>query len=287
MEVKQRVRIGIINGYPRADRADLDLVGMISADELFAAILRREFPDLELESLFLADADEPIPSGAALNDFDGFIWTGSKLTIYHDTPEVKRQIEFSKALFEAGKPQCGSCWGVQMAAVAAGGEVEKMEQGRETFINRKITLTPEGRNCLLYDGNPEVFDGFVNHLDEVTKIPTGGVLLSVGEHCHVQALEVVHKKGTFWGWQYHPEYNLNEMALLMEARAEALVAEGFYPDESKLVAHTTKVKQLYKTPDDATLRTELQVGDDILGKGIREAEIRNFINHLVLPSLAP
>jgi len=285
VEVRQQVRIGIINGYPKADRAELDRAGMTSADKLYHDVLNRRFPELQLESLFLADPDVPVPAGSSLHDFDAFIWTGSKLTIYHDTPEVKRQIAFSRALFEAGKPQCGSCWGVQMAAVAAGGEVKKMPQGRETFIAKKIKLTPQGRACLLYDGKPDEFDAFVNHLDEVTGIPGDGVMLSEGEHCHVQALEVVHQKGTFWGWQYHPEYNLKEMALLMEARATAIVKEGFFNDEAALLSHTARAKELHQKPENEALRKALDVGDDILGDDIREAEISNFIRHLVLPGL--
>ena len=285
VEVRQQVRIGIINGYPKADRAELDRAGMTSADKLYHDVLNRRFPELQLESLFLADPDVPVPAGSSLHDFDAFIWTGSKLTIYHDIPEVKRQIAFSRALFEAGKPQCGSCWGVQMAAVAAGGEVLKMEQGRETYIARKHTLTPEGRASLLYEGKPDVFDGFVNHLDEVTRIPDSGVLLATGGHCHVQSLEVKHKKGTFWGLQYHPEYNLMEMAKLMEARGDALINEGFFANWETLKDMTGKMTRLHNDPSNESLKQELDVGADILDDDLREAEIVNYFKHLVLPNL--
>ena len=285
MRVKENVRVGIINGYPRADRDDLDRAKMTSADQLYVNVLRRSFPEFQLTSLFPADLDSPIPTGAGLADFDAFIWTGSKLTIYKNEPNVTRQIEFSKALFEAGKPQFGSCWGVQMAAVAAGGEVAKMSQGRETFVARKIKLTPEGRASKLYEGKTDAFDGFVNHLDEVTRIPPGGVLLSVGSHCHIQALEVRHKKGVFWGLQYHPEYNLMEMARLMEARSEALIKEGFFPGQKELKEHTGKMLRLFETPGDETLKKNLSIGPDILGSELREAELRNFFKHLVFPTL--
>ena len=285
MQLREKVRVGIINGYPRADRDDLDRAGMTSADQLYINVLKRSFPEFHLTSLFPADPESPMPSGAGLADFDAFIWTGSKLTIYHDIPAVTRQIAFSKALFEAGKPQFGSCWGVQMAAVAAGGEVAKMPQGRETFIARKITLTPEGSASKLYEGKGPVFDGFVNHLDEVVRVPSGGVLLSVGSHCRVQALEVRHKQGVFWGLQYHPEYNLMEMARLMEARAEALIKEGFFPGQKELKAHTGKMLNLFDSPGDETLKKSLGVGPDILGAELREAELRNFFKHLVFPNM--
>ena len=285
MEIKETVKVGIINGYPKADRDDLDRAQMTSADSLYVNILKRRYPEFQLESLFLADPENPLPSGSTLDDFDAFIWTGSKLTIYHDNLNVTRQIEFSKTLFEVGKPQFGSCWGVQMAAVAAGGEVRKMEQGRETYIARKHTLTAEGRACKLYEGKPDVFDGFVNHLDEVVTIPEGGTLLTTGGHCHIQALEVKHKKGTFWGLQYHPEYNLMEMAKLMEARGDALIKEGFFPDWDALKTKTAKMVALNDDPTNETLKADLEVGPDILNADLREAELVNYFKHLVFPNL--
>ncbi len=79
-------------------------------------------PNGNLDILYVADLDVSLREGTSLQSFDGYIWTGSNLTLYHDVPEVTRQIELSRAIYEAGIPQFGSCWGVQMAAMAAGGE---------------------------------------------------------------------------------------------------------------------------------------------------------------------
>src|SRR2546426_3586825 len=147
---------------------------MCGADELYVRVLRKVAPDARLETLFIADLDTALPDARQVQAYDGFIWTGSNLTIYENDPRVTRQIEFTRLIFEVGRPQFGSCWGVQMAAVAAGGEVRKNPHGREMGFARKLRLTAEGRVHPMYEGKPDVFDGFISHLDEVTRLPNGG-----------------------------------------------------------------------------------------------------------------
>ena len=35
------------------------------------------------EIVYVADPDFALPAGTSIEDFDGFIWTGSDLTVYH------------------------------------------------------------------------------------------------------------------------------------------------------------------------------------------------------------
>ncbi len=285
MTVEAQLAICILNGYPRASRENFDRSDVGHPHDMYMDFLRRYVPNATVDVLFVADPDVSLPAGVALESYDAYVWTGSDLTIYHDDPRVTRQIELAQAIYRVGRPMYGSCWGVQMAAVAAGGEVEKNPNGREWGIARDIRLTEEGKKSLLHAGKPERFDGFIMHLDEVTHIPSGGKLLATNEHTRVQALEVKHEKGTFWATQYHPEYNLYEMARLIAARAEPLVKEGFFPDTQAVAAYADKMRKLHEQPDSAQLRRELSVGPDILDPEIRECELRNWIDYLVLPSL--
>lgn len=239
-----------------------------------------------VETWFVADPDQELPQGAGLADYAGFIWTGSDLTIYHDDdPRVTRQIALARRIFEVGVPSCGSCWGIQMAAVAAGGAVAKHPQGREWCIARDIRLTDAGSRSPLMEGKPERFDGFIMHLDEVTRLPRGATLLATGNHTRVQALEVKHGKGTFWATQYHPEFNLKEMARLIAARAKPLTQEGFFDNEEAVPVFTNKLEALHRDPQSLRLREKLKIGDDILDPAIREQELRNWIDHQVLPRM--
>lgn len=286
MTIETQLAIAILNCYPRTSRENFDRSNVGHPHDLYAGFLQRYTPQASVDVLFIADDETMLPSGANLTSYDGYIWTGSDLTIYHhDDPRVTRQIELARAIYQAGVPCYGSCWAVQMAAVAAGGEVQKNPKGREWGLARDIRRTKEGQESLLLAGKPDLYDGFIMHLDEVTRLPEGSRLLATNEHTHVQALEVQHGTGVFWATQYHPEYNLYEMARLIAARAEPLVREGFFETTEQVQAYADRMSSLHQQPDSQALRQELAVGDDILEAEIREQELRNWIDHLVLPSL--
>jgi len=278
------IRLCIINGYPKPNREVLTRAGMCGADELYVRVLKKLVPDVRVETLFIADMDTSLPDARQAEGYDGFIWTGSNLTIYEDDPRVTRQIEFSRLIFGIGRPQFGSCWGLQMAAVAAGGEVRKNPRGREMGFARKLRLTAEGRRHPMYEGKPDVFDGFISHLDEVTRLPNGGVLLATNDHTRVQALEVRSGQGVFWATQYHPEYELAEMARLIVARADPLIKEGFFADRAALEAKVHRMEALASDPSRKDLRWDVAVGDDILDDQIRQCELRNWVRKMVMPA---
>ncbi len=286
METEPRTAICILNGYPRASRENFDLSGVGHPHDLFRDFLVRHLPFVTVDVCFAADRDIRLPSGADLKAYDGFIWTGSDLTIYdRGDRRVTRQIELARAIFASGVPMFGSCWGVQMAAVAAGGEVARNPKGREWGIARDITLTDAGLRAKLMAGKPKRFDGFIMHLDEVTRLPEGAILLAGNDHTHVQALEVRMNGGVFWATQYHPEYNFLEMGRLIAARAKPLVTEGFFESETDVQTYAAQMKALHRDPTDAELRTSLTVDDNIIDPVQREQELRNWIDYLVLPRM--
>lgn len=286
MTRQPRLAIAVLNAYPRKSRENFDRTGVGHPHDLFADFLRRYLPSAAVETWFVADPDHRMPSGAALGDYAGFIWTGSDLSIHHaDDPRVTGQIDLARSIFEAGIPSCGSCWGIQMAAVAAGGAVAPNPRGREWCFARDIRLTEAGKRSPLMAGKPERFDGFSMHLDEVTQLPSSATLIAVGDHTRVQALEVKHGRGTFWATQYHPEFNLKAMARLIAARAGPLTQEGFFEAEEAAAAFAARLEALHAEPQSASLREALQIGDDILDAAIREQELRNWVDHLVLPAL--
>ena len=286
MQVDENLSIAILNCYPRSSRENFDRSDVGHPHDLYADFLRRYVPQAQVDVIFIADDDTTLPQGANLKSYDAYIWTGSDLTIYHtDDPRVTRQVELARAIYEAGVPAYGSCWGIQMAAYAAGGEVKKNPKGREWSIARNIRRTEVGKKSLLLKGKPDVYNGFIMHLDEVTSLPAGATLLATNDHTHVQALEVKYANGTFWATQYHPEYNLYEMARLIRARAEALVREGFFETTEAVLQYADMQFRLYENPDSVELREALNIGDDILDPQIREVELRNWIDYLVLLSL--
>ncbi len=280
------MRFLIIDGYPKASRDELDAAGMKHAWRLYAEMLTRRLPEADY-TVWLPSDDPSPPHGLGPEYYHGILWTGCNLTIYHsEDARVTRQIEFARCSYEVGTPAFGTCWGIQMAAAAAGGEVRVNPRGREMGIARKIRLTDEGSQHPMLEGKPSVYSGFISHLDEVTELPPGAVLLASNEFTHVQAIEVKHRKGTFWATQYHPEYDLHEMARLIVAREPKLLPEGFFQSHEELVRYVDRLEALHQQPDRKDLRWQLDIDDDVLSDRVRQVEFRNWINKLVLPLAA-
>ena len=153
-------------------------------------------------------------------------------------------------------------------------------RGREWGIARDIQLTDAARTEPMHAGKPPVFDAFIMHLDEVTRLPDGTPLLATNTHTHTQAAIIRDGAAAFWATQYHPEYNLHEMGRLIAARAKALVREGHFPDEAAVAAYAARMMELAVNPDSAELRTELDIGDDIIDPQTREVELRNWLRFI-------
>ncbi|HDL84852.1 MAG TPA: type 1 glutamine amidotransferase [Candidatus Acetothermia bacterium] len=286
MVVDRSLSICILNAYPKESREKFDRSNVGHPHDMYRAFLSAYVPPAKVNIAFVADVDVPLLTNDEIAAYDGFIWTGSDLTIYHtDDHRVARQIELAQRIYEVGVPSYGSCWAIQMAVVAAGGEVKKNPKGREWGIARDITRTEEGKKSLLLEGKPDRYDGFIMHLDEGTELSAGATLLATNEHTHVQAVEVKHANGVFWATQYHPEYNLYEMARLIAARAEPLVNEGFFGTTDAVAQYAERMRALHDNPSSKELRAQLKVGDDIIDSTIRQQEMRNWIDYLVIPSI--
>ncbi len=274
-------RFCIVNCYPEASRKSFDLSDVGHPHDLFLDFLRREAPNASSDIVYVADPDFALPSATTIDDFDGFIWTGSDLTVYHlDDPRVAGQIDFARTLMNTGAASWGSCWGIQLVTQVGGGEVVVNPRGREWGIARGIELNDAARRSAMLAGKPAIFDAFIMHLDEVTRLPEGTVSLGGNAHSPIQAAVIENGDACFWSTQYHPEYNLYEMGRLIAARAGALVREGHFPDEEAVAAYASDMKALYVTPDSAELRERLAVGDDIIDPQIRELELRNWLRFI-------
>jgi GMP synthase (glutamine-hydrolysing) len=279
-------RILIIDGYTKAAREQLQSGGASLAADLYVRMLQRSTPaGVECDVIFPADPGASLPVGAAIRDYDGVAWTGCSSCVFSGEPDVAEQIEFARECFRRGVPAFGSCWAAQIAVVAVGGEVALNPNGREMGIAREITLTDEGRAHPLYEGKPAVFDAFTSHDDEVTVLPDGAARLAGNDFTRVQSVVVKHDGTEFWGLQYHPEYNLHEMARLMFCRLEKLVKLNFFEDEPAGLAHIDQLEALHADPSRTDIASALGLKADVMDKSPRTVEVRNWINHLVLPNM--
>jgi GMP synthase (glutamine-hydrolysing) len=284
--MKKNLRFLVIDGYPKPSRDELAGAGCGLACDLYAGLLKRYLPDARPDYLFPGDLENKMPSRSELQAYSGILWTGCNLTVYDtDDERVTRQLDLCKAFYEIGTPQFGSCWGAQMAVAAAGGIVQANPKGREMGLARKIHLTSDGRAHPMYDGKPSVFDGYISHDDEITHMPPGGLVLSTNNWTRVQSVAVKHKNGSFWATQYHPEYDLREIARLTYCRTQKLIKHGFFASVEEAHAQVARMEALYKNPNRKDLRWSLGIDDDVLSDELRHCEFVNWLKHLVLPSL--
>ena len=280
-------RILVVEGNTREARDATVAAGGRTTAETYCDALRSCLAGTVCEVVRPTDGDAALPGGNAIAGYDGIAWTGSALNVYHDTPEVTRQIELARAALQSGVPVFGSCWGLQVAVTAAGGDVVLNADGREFGIARKIRLTETGRGHPLYDGKAEVFDAVAVHLDEVSRLPAGATVLAGNHHSPVQALEFQVPGGsTFWGVQYHPEFDLRDIGVIARRYGNALIDEGFFADAEAADRFAALAATVRDDPGRRDIAWLLGADADVLDPHIRLAEIRNWIHHQAIPFMA-
>ena len=274
----------IIDGYPEPSRKQFESVGMTLAGELYARLLLQHLPNAKYDLIYSSDPGNELPRKKNLEKYDGILWPGCNLTVYHDHDErVTKMVDLAKDGYEVGIPQFGSCWAAQIAVYAAGGIVKANPKGREMGVARKIHLTEEGKNHLMFEGKPPVFDGFISHDDEITELPDGAQWLASNEFTNVQAVAVEHRNGIFWATQYHPEYDLHEIARLIVAREDKLIKKGFLKNHTDMINFVENLESIFNQPSRTDLRWQYAIDDDLLEDTIRQKEFVNWLNKVVIP----
>ncbi|MCW2722575.1 glutamine-hydrolyzing GMP synthase [Pseudonocardia sp.] len=122
------------------------------------------------------------------------ILSGGPASVYADgAPSV------DPALFEAGIPVLGLCYGFQAMARALGGEVAP--DGTREYGRTELTVTDHPGT--LHDGLPARHPVWMSHGDSVVTAPPGFTVTASSERAPVAAFEDTDRR--LAGVQYHPE----------------------------------------------------------------------------------
>ena len=251
--------------------------------ESYAALLQAIEPGAVCDLAFPADEGANLPDRAGLESYDGIAITGSALNLYDRTPAILRQIELMRAVYASRTPAFGSCWGLQLGAAAAGGDVARNPRGREIGFARRIAPTDAGRSHPMLDGRPAAYDVPATHLDVVSVLPPDSTVLSFNANSPIQAAEIRAEGGTFWGVQYHPEFSLAEIASSLERRADILVREGFCASLEDAASYVADLGALQADPGRTDLAWRHGLDEEVLDPVRRTREIRNFVEFRVKP----
>ncbi|WP_020180374.1 type 1 glutamine amidotransferase [Methylopila sp. M107] len=288
MTTSRPLRLLVAEGNPPAMRERHAAKSGQTPSVFYAAVLSELAATLRLDAkidiCFPGDPGANLPSGEDLAGYDGVAITGSGLNLWKAEPESLAQVEFARAVYAAGAPFFGSCWGLQVAAVAAGGEVKLNPQGREIGIARSIRLTAEGLMHPMHEGRREVFDAPAIHSDEVAVLPDGATLTATNELCAVQAAEIRFGDGVFWGVQFHPEYTFTELGGILTRYTPIMLQEGFFRDDQEAARYIADLVALDAEPDRKDLAWRLGIAPSVLDPLVRRAELVNWLKNQVLPT---
>jgi GMP synthase (glutamine-hydrolysing) len=131
----------------------------------------------------------------------GIILSGShNSTLEGDSPRAPQ------AVFEAGVPVLGICYGMQTMAAQLGGKVEnglKREFGYAEVRARGHTALLNGINDFVTDEGHGMLKVWMSHGDKVLDMPEGFKLMGSTDSCPIAAM--ADEERHFYALQFHPE----------------------------------------------------------------------------------
>lgn len=172
-------------------------------DALFRRMLMGH--DFLFQTWNVVDMDFPESVKAA----DGWLITGSPHGAYDDLEFIAPLEDLIRAIFDAGQPLVGICFGHQIIAQAMGGTVKKFDGGWAA-----------GHSVYDFSGAPIQLNAW--HQDQVTVPPAGVDVLATSDFCENAALLYGRQALTV---QAHPEFERDEMQMLIDVRGPNLPTE--------------------------------------------------------------
>lgn len=127
------------------------------------------------------------------NGYKGIIFTGGPNSVYDETSP-----HYTADILDLGIPILGICYGHQLMAFMAGGEITSAEDSSEYG---KTLVTVEEN--ILFNGFPEKSVCWMSHTDYVKTVPKGFKIIAHTEKCPCAAICDENRK--LFGVQFHPE----------------------------------------------------------------------------------
>lgn len=131
----------------------------------------------------------------------GIILSGSHMSAYEESTD-----KASDAVFEAGVPVLGICYGMQTMAQQLGGKVEgggKREFGYAEVRAHNHTKLLEGIEDFKGESGEGMLKVWMSHGDKVTELPPGFKVMASTPSCPYAAMADEERR--FYGVQFHPE----------------------------------------------------------------------------------
>ncbi len=172
-----------------------DKIAIVDFGGQYTQLIARRIREMSVYSEIISCGD---PVGTVLRGgYRGIVLSGGPSSVYEDGAPLP-----AKALFDAGIPVLGICYGMQAMGYLLGGHVIPSE--RREYGPAEVAL--QGESPLLRGVRPER-DGrlsvWMSHGDSLTRPPKGFTSLGTTTNCPVAAMANDERK--LYAVQFHPE----------------------------------------------------------------------------------
>ena len=198
-------------------------IGILKADNVRPELVDHfgEYPDMFREILVAADPDAEVISYEVMlgeypkdvNEVDGYIITGSKMSVYDDVDWINQLGQFVQRLHQDKKKLVGICFGHQMVAHFLGGRTEKSKKGWGVGIHQS-TFTEAAEQ---YGAEGKTYNLVCSHQDQVVEPAPSSVILARSDFCPYSMLQIEDHILTLQG---HPEFKGEFSRSLLELRRD-------------------------------------------------------------------
>lgn len=220
-------------------------IGILNIDTLkpeFVAAFG-DYPGMFSDRLHLIDSNIQIVAynahegeyPADINEVDGYIITGSKLSVYDDIPWINQLKEFIQQLHRAKKKLVGICFGHQLVAEALGGETRKADIGWCVGVHTN-TLN---ENAKIYGITESSFELLSSHQDQVFTPAIGAKVLASSKSCPIAMMAIEKHILTIQG---HVEFEKEFADALIEMRRPIFGEELYQIAKASLARPTDHIK---------------------------------------------
>ena len=174
---------------------------------MFENLLREVEVDIEIVIYDVISGEYP----KQMDEVQGYIITGSKMSVYDEIDWIKQLGEFVQELHKKKKKLIGICFGHQLVAHFLGGKTQKSEKGWGIGIHESI-LSSSAEH---YGVEGQNYNLVCSHQDQIVEPAPSSVILASSEFCPYSMLQIEDHILTFQG---HPEFSKDFSRSLLDLR---------------------------------------------------------------------
>ena len=206
-------------------------IALLNCDKVDQQLAEKygEYTDMFIHHLALQDAtlefevfnvlNNELPK---LNQFDGFLITGSRHNAYDQQPWILQLMAWIQQCEQLQRPLAGICFGHQVIARALGGKVEKSSKGWGLGVaTNRLIKAPSWAKV---DEPLSELKIYVSHQDQVTELPEQAELLASSEFCPNFMFQI---DSNIFAIQGHPEFERGYSEALIDKRQMILSPTQF------------------------------------------------------------